>query len=364
MARRIISKRMKGLGARSAGVYLALRDALEGGQYRVGEKLPTEAALCETLSVSRTALRRAIGQLVEEGYLQVRQGSGMYVCRRAGAASGGSQTISIMYNFGAEDLTTAQDYLLARGYLLCVYSQLRSHWDLEAERSFLERVQTQRHRALLAFCSPLEPRNDEALAALDAAGTRVIHVEPYTVAPPAQEYLLPDYEKAGHMAAIRLLLAGYERLVFVGVNKEAPYHRLVRQGLAAALAEHGGGFDPGREMHIIPQGIGDRPGAQGEFVEWVRALGTTVGIVLDSVGLGGVLQPLLEGAGFAVPERVGLIGPQLVGPRKGASVDSLVFDRDALLRRAMDAAMADEETRLCELVAPAVERRGSVRGRE
>lgn len=44
-----------------------------------GEKLPTEAKLCEMFGVSRTSLREALQKLNARGLLRIRKGSGIYV---------------------------------------------------------------------------------------------------------------------------------------------------------------------------------------------------------------------------------------------------------------------------------------------
>lgn len=51
------------------------------GLFKAGDKLPGERALCERLGVSRTALRSAIKQLVAQGILESRHGSGTYLRR-------------------------------------------------------------------------------------------------------------------------------------------------------------------------------------------------------------------------------------------------------------------------------------------
>lgn len=45
----------------------------------VGAKLPTERELCESFSVSRTALREALRRLSARGLIKIQKGSGMYV---------------------------------------------------------------------------------------------------------------------------------------------------------------------------------------------------------------------------------------------------------------------------------------------
>lgn len=56
-------------------------DLLGSGAYKPGEKLPTEAEMCETLKVSRPVLREVIHALRYMGYLEAVQGGGTYICR-------------------------------------------------------------------------------------------------------------------------------------------------------------------------------------------------------------------------------------------------------------------------------------------
>lgn len=56
-----------------------LRAAISDGEWPVGERIPTEAALAETLGVSRNTVREAVRALAHSGLLEVRQGDGTYV---------------------------------------------------------------------------------------------------------------------------------------------------------------------------------------------------------------------------------------------------------------------------------------------
>ena len=53
--------------------------AIRERKYKSGEKLPTENEFCELFSVSRTAVREALGNLSARGLVSVRKGSGVYV---------------------------------------------------------------------------------------------------------------------------------------------------------------------------------------------------------------------------------------------------------------------------------------------
>ena len=55
-----------------------LRQFMEEGHFRDGDKLPPERALAESFGVSRSSVREAIRALAEKGLLESRQGDGTY----------------------------------------------------------------------------------------------------------------------------------------------------------------------------------------------------------------------------------------------------------------------------------------------
>ncbi|GAA1240162.1 GntR family transcriptional regulator [Prauserella halophila] len=56
-----------------------LREAIRSGEWPLGERIPTEAALAGDLGVGRNTVREAIRALAHSGLLEVRQGDGTYV---------------------------------------------------------------------------------------------------------------------------------------------------------------------------------------------------------------------------------------------------------------------------------------------
>jgi GntR family transcriptional regulator len=56
-----------------------LAQAIRAGRYQVDEALPSERVLSETLQVSRVTARKAIDQLVEQGLVVRKRGSGNYI---------------------------------------------------------------------------------------------------------------------------------------------------------------------------------------------------------------------------------------------------------------------------------------------
>lgn len=62
-----------------------LRGEIGDGQYRSGEKLPTERELSGAYGVSRAIIREALGRLKQDGLVVSRQGSGAFVVEAAPA---------------------------------------------------------------------------------------------------------------------------------------------------------------------------------------------------------------------------------------------------------------------------------------
>jgi GntR family transcriptional regulator, phosphonate transport system regulatory protein len=59
-----------------------LAERIATGEYRAGDKLPSEPVLATELDVHRLTVRRAIEELAREGLLHARQGAGTFVTRR------------------------------------------------------------------------------------------------------------------------------------------------------------------------------------------------------------------------------------------------------------------------------------------
>lgn len=56
-----------------------LRHAVTAGEWPVGQRIPNEAVLVESLGVGRNTVREAVRALAHAGILEVRQGDGTYV---------------------------------------------------------------------------------------------------------------------------------------------------------------------------------------------------------------------------------------------------------------------------------------------
>lgn len=58
-------------------IYSVLKERIESGCYQVGQMLPSENTLITEFNCSRNTVRRAISELVRDGYVQTSQGRGV-----------------------------------------------------------------------------------------------------------------------------------------------------------------------------------------------------------------------------------------------------------------------------------------------
>lgn len=79
----------------STPLYAQLRELLKGqildGSFTPGERIPSEDKLNGLYGVSRITIRRALQELVDEGYLVKRPGKGTYVSERVPGVSAGQK---------------------------------------------------------------------------------------------------------------------------------------------------------------------------------------------------------------------------------------------------------------------------------
>ena len=71
-------KKVKTISANEQ-VYEYIKDAIINGEWKEGEKIPSETKLAETFEVNRLTVRMALKRLTALGVLETRTGDGTYV---------------------------------------------------------------------------------------------------------------------------------------------------------------------------------------------------------------------------------------------------------------------------------------------
>lgn len=95
-------------------IYESVRQMIMDGSLSCGERLPSARLLASNLQVSRSTIDAAYAQLVSEGYLQAKRGSGYYVC-----------DIGDLYHFTQENDTKGRQQAKQKN-TVCVQKQENS----------------------------------------------------------------------------------------------------------------------------------------------------------------------------------------------------------------------------------------------
>ena len=306
--------------------------------------MPTEMELCEIYKVSRTCLRQALNVLHKEKKIFSRQGSGSYVKGKLKAFDRVA-IISVMYHGSIDVVRDVQQLILKNKCIMSLFSQVQRGWDPMMERGFLEQILQQKHRGLIASCTPIEPVNEDILADIQKNGTKVIHIEPYKAALPELNYLIPDYRRAGYAGAVHLMLKRYEEFYFLGPKPKvlSPYHALLKQGFEAAMSDHQKTF-----KYI------DYKEFQNLFIK--KKNNSKVGIFGIPYGKMLKAKEELILSGYEIPEQIGLMAIELAGDilNENDNIEYIYFDRMKILKKAVKQINKFPETSIQELFPPKI----------
>jgi DNA-binding LacI/PurR family transcriptional regulator len=104
-------------------IYKFLLDAIEGGKFSPGDKIPSEKELCGQFLVSRITSKRALELLAEQGYINRFPGRGSFVAEEFAAGERAIRAIGYVVsdfsdNFGTPLLFTIEKLCTELGYYL------------------------------------------------------------------------------------------------------------------------------------------------------------------------------------------------------------------------------------------------------
>lgn len=98
-----------------------LKEQINTGEYKNGEKIPSERELCDLYKVSRITVRQAINEAVNEGLLYKVQGKGTYI----------TDSDSFIVNQGLVKVTSFEKTFAGRG--VTVETKIFNHRILQAD---------------------------------------------------------------------------------------------------------------------------------------------------------------------------------------------------------------------------------------
>lgn len=244
-----MSSRSNGDGAKYQRIYQDLRDSLNAGRYRAGDRLPTEAELGEQFGASRPTVGRAMARLESEGLVQRRAGSGTYVRKN-------NRQESFVFGLLIPELGQTEIFEpICQGISRSrVGSDHELLWGNTAHHGAPTEIQAQqlcdwylKRRASGVFFAPLEltGRKDEVnfqiTEAFDDAQIPVVLLDRDLYDYPQRSHydlVGIDNRRAGFTITEHLLLAGCKRIVFFARPNSAPTVNARISGYRDAIAAH------------------------------------------------------------------------------------------------------------------------------
>ena len=292
-------------------IYDSLKDAIASGQYRSGQRLPSESELVKVFSASRVTVNRALRELQLKGLIERRVGSGSYV----------SALVAEGYTFGLlipelglteifEPICRgmAEMQLAEHHVLLWGKSPARSHSLEDDAKDLCQQWIAQKVSGV--FLAPLElsDRMDEInrriAGLLEQARIPFVLIDRDLVPFPERsrhDLVGIDNRRAAYVLTTHLIEAGCRRLAFVVRPRSAPTCVARAMGFREAVLDAGLEFRP----EFLHQSA--RPEDRNQIAELVNACHPD-GIVCANDYTAAQLMRTLEELSITVPDEIALAG--------------------------------------------------------
>ncbi len=298
-------------GAKYERICRTIRHAIASGEYKVGERLPSEAELVKLFDASRITVNRALRELQLGGVIDRRAGSGSYVRAQPERS----------YTFGLLIPELGQTEIfepICRGMALAEASDhhhallwSKSLGDTEGKES--QATELCRHlvaeKVTGAFFAPLEltPGKDAVnqviVDTFDKAGIPIVLLDRDLVAYPARsryDLVGIDNRRAGYAITAHMLEVGCKRIAFVGRPASAPTVDARIAGYREAIMDSHIEWEPKFVQRIAPW--------DKDAVKEMMAALQPDGIVCANDFTAANLMKTLGALGVSVPHEVRLAG--------------------------------------------------------
>lgn len=294
-------------------VFATLLREIQSGQWKEGQRLPSEAVLVDRFGHSRITVGRALRDLQAAGVISRRAGSGSFVSRsREGAARSfglliadlGETDIYETICRGMMSSPLALDNALVWGSAPAdttpgnVGRRGERAWQLC--RQYIERHVDGVFFAPVGMSPAPDDVNHRIVRALDEAGIPVVLLDrPVTPYPdPGRHDLVGiDNRRAGHVMTEHLLQSGARRVIFARQHESAPTVDARESGYRRAMLT----------SHETVEGVRLNPG-DSDAVQSMLRTHTPDAIVCANDRIAGRLMHTLMRLGVKVPDDLRLVG--------------------------------------------------------
>lgn len=220
---------------------------IEKGEYKVGDKIPSIFELSKIYNVSNIVVRQALGELMNEGYLEGIPGKGTFVKEKKEEIKKDEKLIGLIFTemvgnpFFAEIFTGIEGILSLYGYHMIVSV---SYNIVEKEKRFLKEYMERGVRGIIV--TPTEVNrtsfDNEIYYELQKKDIPFVFVD-RKIEGIKCDYISSDNIEGGYKATKYLISLGHRRIgIILGISANTVRDRL--EGYKKALSEHNIEFDP------------------------------------------------------------------------------------------------------------------------
>lgn len=197
-----------------------IKSKILDGTFLPSQKIKSETELMEQFNVSRHTVRLALGELVSEGWLYKKQGSGTYVSdlslKQDHKPYIHKKSVAIITTYISDYIFPsiirgAESVLSQEGYQVSLFSTNNNH---ESERKFLEIILSQRFDGIIVepTKSAISNPNINYYLNLEALGIPYIMINAYYDALDPISILVND-EKGGFLQTEHLIKNGHRNII-------------------------------------------------------------------------------------------------------------------------------------------------------
>ena len=283
-------------------------ETIRVNELKYNDPIHSEMELMEMFDVSRHTVRRAIADLVNEGWLYKQQGKGTFVDNPEGLKAGKGKSVAVITTYindyiFPEIITGIEEHLSEAGYTMLVGN---TNNNMDKERQILSNMLDHNLAGLIVepTKSVYPNHNKDLYDELAAKGIPVLFIHATYQNIPSN-YLVEDDVKAGYMATKHLIDQGHHAVCGLFKQDDMQGHGRY-EGFLKAMREAG---LPVTEHQVIWFTTETRTEVLGSLrdlgKERLMALGTAFVIYNDQVA-NGFIQMLSEN-GIAVPEDLSIV---------------------------------------------------------
>ncbi len=345
-----------------------LREEITSGRIQPGEKLPSENQLTEQYGLSRHTVRKALGILAQEGYIEACHGKGTF-CSEKMRHMKKSRNIAVVTTYISDyifpRLIQGIDNVLSeRGYSIILKNTGNSR---QKEAKCLEELLQKDIDALIIepSKSQLTCRHPSLYENLEKYQIPYIFIQGIYTEMKNKPHILMDDAKGGYLVTKYLLDQGHHRIT--GFFKADDIQGIQRhKGYVKALQEAGVPYDPDLVVWFHTEDRRSKPSMMVK--EMVKSGQLPDGIVCYNDQIAVQVIEALEICGLRVPEDVSVTGyDNSLYAQRGTGITTIAHPQEKLGEMAAELILEkingvpEQESKVERLIQPELIIRGSCR---